>query len=112
MKCHWLVVDGKQPSVPENPLMVDRPKQMKASLSTPTVSHGTSAQNGNSAARKANASNANSSAPQTNATPGAVKTKPVRFHELSLEQQLYFKVCSLGSYLYSSCHKKSLLFFL
>ncbi|XP_063712208.1 transcription initiation factor TFIID subunit 6-like isoform X2 [Symsagittifera roscoffensis] len=91
MKCHWLVVDGKQPSVPENPLMVDRPKQMKASLSTPTVSHGTSAQNGNSAARKANASNANSSAPQTNATPGAVKTKPVRFHELSLEQQLYFK---------------------
>ena len=112
MKCHWLVVDGKQPSVPENPLMVDRPKQMKASLSTPTVSHGTTAQNGNSAARKANASNANSSAPQTNATPGAVKTKPVRFHELSLEQQLYFKVCSLGSYLYSSCHKKSLLFFL
>ena len=86
LKCHWLAVDSQQPAVPENPSLVTEKDQVHNLLLTysnqPKGSHLSS---GAVTKRK------NSIAAASNTNAG-VKLKALRFHELSTEQQLYFKV--------------------
>jgi len=76
LKGHWLAIEGSQPTVPENPPPVPK-SQQKLEAVDPVA-----AKEARAALKK----------PSTISGAGeAIKIKPLAIHELSVEQQLYYK---------------------
>ncbi|CAG2120350.1 unnamed protein product, partial [Medioppia subpectinata] len=75
LKAHWLSVDGVQPSIPDNPAPLSRDQQ-KEECVDPSV-----------ALKKASQLKPN----QHQKNQMEMRAKPLATHELSVEQQLYYK---------------------
>ncbi|ESO95221.1 hypothetical protein LOTGIDRAFT_175212 [Lottia gigantea] len=84
LKAHWLCIDGEQPAIPENPPPATKDQQKLQSLDTSIKSQ----------IDKVNKPKTSSEGKSTRLKlKGAdmVKLKDISTHELSVEQQLYYK---------------------
>ncbi|XP_070538819.1 transcription initiation factor TFIID subunit 6-like isoform X2 [Ptychodera flava] len=99
VKAHWLSIEGVQPSIPENPPPVDRDQQKTESASSQTLSKPSSKDVLPPAlvglpGPSGGTDNNTKSKSKTNVlaeTTSQVKVKSLVTHELSVEQQLYYK---------------------
>ena len=106
LKSHWLAVDGIQPSITENPPPIDKVQQLKDvvqasdkpqiinEVEMETLNSGLEAKGGPVPGAKNAKSDARNSEKKGLGSFGKQlqpKFKPLVTHELSVEQQLYFK---------------------
>ncbi|KAJ1528842.1 hypothetical protein ONE63_007216 [Megalurothrips usitatus] len=80
MRAHWLAIDGVQPTIPENPPPVSKDAQKLESVD-PASKLGANAKDGSKS----------SAAVQKPRNVETVHIKQLATHELSVEQQLYYK---------------------
>eukprot|EP00794_Sanderia_malayensis_P012197 gene12197-13453_t len=119
LRSHWLAVDGKQPSIPENPPPINKEQQLKSAVEAANMSDNVvneldidkikSAEHEvdhiaiskmKSDGKGSETKNSNT-AKKINVKLSETKLKPVVTHELSVEQQLYYKEITeacVGSY--------------
>ena len=81
IKTHWLSIDGVQPAIPENPPPVSKDQQRIESVD-PASAIKTQSQGSNGTAQKMG---------QKKKQVEMVRVKQYATHELSVEQQLYYK---------------------
>ena len=105
IRSHWLAIDGAQPNIPENPPPIDKGSQLKEliepSLGGKIVNEVDVAKldksdlNAKEKESKSGRSDGKSSGKDKKAVLGAkqaeTKLKPLITHELSVEQQFYYK---------------------
>lgn len=91
IKSHWLVIDGVQPAIPENPPPLNKDQQ-RLECVDPLRSLASSNNNLHRAkAMEINGQRTGSVVNQTKKHIETVRVKQLATHELSVEQQLYYK---------------------
>ncbi|KAM8974148.1 transcription initiation factor TFIID subunit 6 [Pelodytes ibericus] len=93
MKAHWLSIDGVQPAIPENPPPVPKEQQkIEATEPLKIVKPGQEEGGLKGKGQGASALEAKGKEKKSTILEGApLKLKPRSIHELSVEQQLYYK---------------------
>lgn len=111
LKAHWLAIDGAQPNIPENPPPIDKINQLKEVIEpsmngkninevdigkitmtdkNENISKEKESKNGKSDGKNSSKDNDDKKNWSPHKKPEA-KFKPLITHELSVEQQLYYK---------------------
>ncbi|XP_065063279.1 transcription initiation factor TFIID subunit 6-like [Rhopilema esculentum] len=86
IKAHWLAIDGAQPNIPENPPPINKDKQLKEILQPSSAE-----KSGKQESKSSNRDNDDKKNRDSPVKHIDTKFKPLVTHELSVEQQLYYK---------------------
>ncbi|XP_029030307.1 transcription initiation factor TFIID subunit 6 [Betta splendens] len=87
LKAHWLSIEGMQPAIPENPPPAPKEQQKAESTEPLKVVKPGQEEEGSIQGKSQGATAADSKAKEK----GLIRLKPRSTHELSVEQQLYYK---------------------
>ena len=108
LKSHWLAIDGTQPNIPENPPPIDKDSQLKEviepslngrNINEVDIGKVTNTDKNDPSTKEKEAKSGRSDGKSTNKDKKAIlsskqietKLKPLITHELSVEQQFYYK---------------------
>eukprot|EP00039_Didymoeca_costata_P029628 m.25583 g.25583 ORF g.25583 m.25583 type:complete len:477 (+) comp7718_c0_seq1:183-1613(+) len=94
---HWLSVEGVQPAISQNPpVAIAEAEEVEVSKTSTATKAATSKTNDTEVATEKGASTKSSTAKASASAKEKVETKPIVKHELSREQQIYYRSVTEG----------------